>query len=309
MSFIIGDDERMLRDAWPSRIGRPIGDVSTATSLPERRCVHNDFESICSWASVLRLPNVPADELCKHILAYNTGSAEEAEEPPAQVVIRVQGFLKAFNLTPLGNWRGADRDAPRAVQFVDLESRGFDDAFEPQKQFLETVRAMVLGTLSNNQESFDAHMDTHAVVHLERRVFSRVRATGVRSGGSVLRPSDDLYGRAAKISSRWIVAHRLKIGVQRDDGRIVACSPIVLRKGDFVDIAVSVDIATVREGRRARNTVQFAIQEVVRLHSAADLSEIGVRSETGTDVGAGFTTMASGFGFGEVDGVDGEMRA
>jgi len=267
-----------------------------------------DMDSIYDWSSVVRIPDAPPDDIRKHLLVYNEDD-DEQQSSNTQVLIRVQGFLKNFNLGALGTWRGAERDAPKAVQFVELESSGFDIPFDAQDGFLAAIKSMIRSALSAGGSSDDDVAVGGGTIHLERRVFQRVRASDRGKVSSVLRPADDLLGRAAKIGTRWTVSHRVKTGIQRGDGRILLCNPMVFKKGDFVDIAVYADIATLRDGHRTRTVVHFAMQEVVRLRSVEELRQVlPKRKDVGALERAQFETMASGFDFGG-DVEEGNMLA
>ena len=52
---------------------------------------------------------------------------------------------------------------------------------------------------------------------------------------------EDPGGKAARISSRWAVAHKLDIGRRNADGRLTRLPFFGIRRGDFVDATGFVD--------------------------------------------------------------------
>lgn len=70
----------------------------------------------------------------------------------------------------------------------------------------------------------------------------------------------------------WCVEHRLVVGLQRDDGTIVRANPLVIRRGDFVDVAVTVQIFTMRARKIRKTEIFFSPHEVVRVAPAAQIT-------------------------------------
>lgn len=70
----------------------------------------------------------------------------------------------------------------------------------------------------------------------------------------------------------WCVEHRPVVGLQRDDGTIVRTNPLVIRRGDFVDVAVTVEIFTMRARKMRKTEIFFSPHEVVRLAPAAQIT-------------------------------------
>ena len=85
---------------------------------------------------------------------------------------------------------------------------------------------------------------------------------------SLLTPRDDPTGHAAKISSQWVVSEKLAICKQEENGRVIPCSHLQIRRGDFVDVTVVVDI--IRPIRSQKCAVHFSMTEVVLLQTNAD---------------------------------------
>ncbi len=101
----------------------------------------------------------------------------------------------------------------------------------------------------------------------------------MRKPKSHLRHEDDMKGRAARISSRWIVDHTVKVGIRRPNGRNIGANYKILRKGDFVEVAVSIDVVTYRRGGSRRTCTMLMMNEIVRLWTAKEtkVSEVILR--------------------------------
>lgn len=87
-----------------------------------------------------------------------------------------------------------------------------------------------------------------------------------------MKPEDDPDDFYPAISSEWVVASRLQIGRRLADSRMTKCSPLAINNGDFVDVAVEVDVATSR-GRDNQNRIRahLAMVHVLQLARAEDL--------------------------------------
>ncbi len=89
---------------------------------------------------------------------------------------------------------------------------------------------------------------------------------------SALTLQDDPLGRAAKIAHMWKVEHHIVAGIQRENGTIARANPLVIRRGDFVDVAVNVQVVTMRARRLRKTEILLCPLEVVRLASAAQVT-------------------------------------
>lgn len=64
----------------------------------------------------------------------------------------------------------------------------------------------------------------------------------------------------------WAVTHHIVGGVQQPDGRVTRANPSVIRPGDFVDVAVTIQVVSFRlPGGRRGVDVMFVPQTIVRL--------------------------------------------
>ncbi|KAI0040394.1 hypothetical protein FA95DRAFT_1474026, partial [Auriscalpium vulgare] len=80
-------------------------------------------------------------------------------------------------------------------------------------------------------------------------VFTRVAGTE-DAPDSILNASEDPQRLAAAIASRWRVIEKTTFGCRTSSTEGRECNSIVFSKGDFVDVAVTFDIA-VHLGRSA----------------------------------------------------------
>ncbi|OBZ73356.1 hypothetical protein A0H81_07236 [Grifola frondosa] len=246
MSFIRSTEGDLVRELWPYNIGIPINDHDDIDSLPSWRIMPAQFDDICQWA-VLEPGIGRRGGVQRSILAYQSILTGETDiSPQQQVTFRIQGFVEAVNLATLGNWNGKEHDAPKAMQTLVLSGCGFEDAFRPQVEALDALRQFILLDLRSPLADASAQkMEGH--IKLTRQVFDRTYDG--YDNVSVLRAGDDPRGRVAKLGGKWTVGHRVNTGFQREDGRIVRATHHVIRKGDFVDVAVFVDVTTRRTGK------------------------------------------------------------
>ena len=61
---------------------------------------------------------------------------------------------------------------------------------------------------------------------------------------SVLRPEDDPHGWCPRVQKDWVIANRLQVGKKNNLGVLTQCLPLLLTQGDFVDVAVEIDVAS-----------------------------------------------------------------
>ncbi|KAI9059285.1 hypothetical protein FKP32DRAFT_1614341 [Trametes sanguinea] len=261
MSFVAVDEARLARDLWPEGIGRPSKDTDDIATLPASRVVPADYKALCQWLCVDSV-----DATRPATVFVNPDVCSEGDTLH-EVTLRLQGVVVDVNLNALGNWTGDVDYAPKAVQSLRLGSGGYAAAFVPQVQALRNIRELVLKLMSKPMVGGEG--GGVADILLKRRVFEKVR--GGTCGPSVLNRQDDPTGRAAKMSHMWRVTHRITVGVQNDDGHIVRASPLVIRRGDFVDVAVTIQVYTMRAHRQRKTEVQFCPVEVVRLKTAQEL--------------------------------------
>lgn len=85
---------------------------------------------------------------------------------------------------------------------------------------------------------------------------------------SVLKAGDDPHSRAKRIETLWRVDHRINTGSRRADNTNARSSHLVLRCGDFVDVAVAINIVTYRKKGKLCTEILFAPQDVLRLWTA-----------------------------------------
>lgn len=83
-----------------------------------------------------------------------------------------------------------------------------------------------------------------------------------------LSPRDDPGARATKINHLWRVEHKVKTGIRTDGNHLTPVPPMAIRCGDFVDVAATVQVVTMRCKKGRRTEVQLCPIEVVRLHTA-----------------------------------------
>lgn len=86
---------------------------------------------------------------------------------------------------------------------------------------------------------------------------------------------DDPEYLCGQISNDWVVTDKLAIGRKVDGGKYVRCSPLVIGNGDFVDVAVEMDIASTRNANGVvANRVHLSMQHVIQLVNAQDVAAV-----------------------------------
>ncbi|KAI9064621.1 hypothetical protein FKP32DRAFT_1611080 [Trametes sanguinea] len=257
MSFISVDKDRLARDLWPGGIGRPSNDVDDMSTLPKWRVVPAEYSELCQWLSV------DSSDVGNGVKTFINPDVGTEENSLHELTLRVQGFVVDANLSALGNWSGDVQGAPKAVQTLRLAGGGNDAAFAPQRNTLENIRELVLKQLCKPTGGGNTY-GTDIV--LKRRVFEKGTTPK-----SVLSRQDDPFGRAAKIDSMWRVTHRITAGVQGSGGVLHRSTPLVIRRGDFVDVAICVQVHSMRAHRQRKTEVVFCPIEVVRLYTAKEV--------------------------------------
>ncbi|KAI0643087.1 hypothetical protein C8Q79DRAFT_1002822 [Trametes meyenii] len=259
MAFVSINSTTLARDLWPDGRGKLTIDNATAQNLPARRILPRDFDTLRAWLCVDPCASERGGPIWFHPDVVG-------EEERVEIAIRLQGFVDEVSLGMLGNWNGSAIGAPKAVQQLTLTSGGCTDAFSPQVNALEGVRELVLSLLSRSGEH--RQIDMHKIV-LKRRVFAKVRPHDLDAKTYSVPRAEDPLGRAHKIEHMWAITHRVTGAVQMPDGRVVPQNALVIRRGDFVDVAVSVQVVSYRLSRGRRGLeVQYVPQTVVRLLAA-----------------------------------------
>lgn len=89
---------------------------------------------------------------------------------------------------------------------------------------------------------------------------------------NTLQRSDDPDGLARKVEKQWIVDHKIGYSLQSDDGSRKACSHLVFRQGDFVDVGVHFEIFTRFSKGKKSTTISLAVQDIMRLETAHNIT-------------------------------------
>ena len=85
---------------------------------------------------------------------------------------------------------------------------------------------------------------------------------------SIVPRTDLAYDDLKKVNKRWLVTDKVQVGRRTTDGRLVRCSPLMIQKGDFVDISVVADIATFCASGEQGGKVHFSLEQVIQLAEA-----------------------------------------
>ena len=85
---------------------------------------------------------------------------------------------------------------------------------------------------------------------------------------SIVPRTDLAYDDLRKVNKRWLVTDKVQVGRRTNEGRLVRCSPLMIQKGDFVDISVVADIATFCSSGEQGGKVHFSLEQVIQLAEA-----------------------------------------
>ncbi|KAH9848085.1 hypothetical protein C2E23DRAFT_740292, partial [Lenzites betulinus] len=259
-AMVTVDETQLARDLWPSGMGRLTNDKDELKDLPSWRVVPSTFEGLCQWLFVDR------DDGQSTVLIH----PEHHDQEKLQVTLRLQGIVADANLNALGNWNGDVLHAPKAVQTLTILGGSCKEPFGAQQRTLAHIRELVLKLLC--LPSAAPSQNGHNIV-LKRRVFTKVQSSSSSSDTpSALTTSDDPAGRALKIVHMWNVDHRIMVGVQREDGTIARANPLVIRRGDLIDVAATIQVISMRTRHTRKTEILFCPKEVVRLASAATIT-------------------------------------
>ncbi|KAI9067025.1 hypothetical protein FKP32DRAFT_1564574 [Trametes sanguinea] len=255
---------------WGGQLGTQLGRIYDQQVRSSWRFVPECLNDMLDWAVVV----VDEEEretsgTCLYHLVYADGVMPDEGSGQCTTTLVLQGFLGAHALGILGNWRGKERDAQSASQFLVLESGGCDVPFAAQLQALDNIRRLVAMRVGGD---IDVPGDVSKTIMLRRRVFRKVKATEVASNvGIALTDASDPYGKARAMAKRWCVDHRISVSIRRPNGTLMEVVPDALKRGDFVEVTVAARIEAFRSRKRRGVNVQFEMHGVVRLFSAEEV--------------------------------------
>lgn len=76
------------------------------------------------------------------------------------------------------------------------------------------------------------------------------------------------------MSDQWVVKDRLAIGRKVEGDRYLRCNPMLICTGDFVDVAIELDIATSRNANGETATRVQSILHVIQLVTAENVATV-----------------------------------
>ncbi|TFY60993.1 hypothetical protein EVJ58_g4792 [Rhodofomes roseus] len=254
-------------------LGKARADNLTLAALRSWQVVPPAFEDLCEWGDVEADTTQPRSTgsgapRSHYTLLWSPSLFDEGGQGVRRrALIRLHGFLGAFCIRPLGNWKGSADDAKKAVQYVMLTGHDQPAAFDPQLQTIGAIDNLVYRSLRMLQAPPERKP---GVINLRRRVFTRV--TPLAAPPQIPLSASDQDAVKA-VQGQWRVSHHLSLGTQRRDGQIYGgAKDIIFAKGDFVEVAVFVDVVSYwdTKSRQRKVDIQYAPQEIIKLWSAKD---------------------------------------
>ncbi|KAI0335954.1 hypothetical protein GY45DRAFT_1235425, partial [Cubamyces sp. BRFM 1775] len=248
---------------WPTKIAEVVSKGYDQQVREGWQFIPETFDRLCDWAAVVSDESVGKHVGLRH-LVYDAAVMKDDDGGLCTVTIVLQGFLGKCALSALGNWKGSVyRDAPSAVQFMELESGGCDVPFGAQQRALKDIRELI--ALKVGGAVLDGGNSDDPVITLRRRVFTKVRPTDNGVTGVRLTDANDPNGFARKVAHHWRVEGSISTAIRRPNGSNMAVAYDVLQPGDFVEVSATAYVEVVRTRKRRGTVIQFEMHEVVRL--------------------------------------------
>ncbi|OJT13877.1 hypothetical protein TRAPUB_9546 [Trametes pubescens] len=148
-----------------------------------------------------------------------------------------------------------------------LESGGISVPFKAQLEALSNIRLLIHMQAGGTPTPLDVEVGS---VSLRRPVFTKVRA-GERQAATVeLNNMNDPYRSARKVVGRWRIDHIVDTYVRRPNGANMRIVPDALKRGNFVEVSVTLRTHTVVTHKRHGPVVELWMHDVVRLWSAKE---------------------------------------
>lgn len=168
-------------------------------------------------------------------------------------------------------------DPQRAMQSIVLEGLDGHVGFDAQVRSIALLKAHVHGEFNSQAPS-----DSGTYLRFQRRVFTKVclyghlhlhsyancslKVTPTLTAPSIpLNHYEDPEGRADSVKNMWRITSRPVLGFQDSNNHVYACDHKRFRKGDFVEVLASLDIANYRKGGVSVVNVRLKLHRVFQL--------------------------------------------
>ncbi|KAJ7270468.1 hypothetical protein C8J57DRAFT_1508498 [Mycena rebaudengoi] len=249
------------------------------------------------WAHVGRNPTAQ-DHTRQLVLVYK--HPRIFPHAPANMLypigVRVQGFIHDCNLNPLGTWSGANDGPQKSLQFITMGGGGIiDNLFAKYKVAIVEIIEFIYRSLRLPVPS-GKWLDSE-FLYIVRRVFTKVTPKN-RYRTCALQPGEDPTLLAKQVEANWRVLERLSVGMyvedesEESDGFKVACNPMTLGHGDFVDVCIGFDIVTRNSSEGTTHQVHLKLEHVLLLIAAEDIPKEATEGE-----GEEYTVQPAGLSF------------
>ncbi|KAH7918546.1 hypothetical protein BV22DRAFT_1024426 [Leucogyrophana mollusca] len=204
----------------------------------------NTIEGMVEWADLFRDSTVK-DSSRNRILIYKS-LKDSTTGDVFPVSIRLQGILKHFKLERFGSWTGRQLRTPSVTKF----SRNL---YFQRKVFTKVNYLTIM-------------VRSPGLTGLMQR------AEGDYDDVGKIPFADDPHGWYRAVQPHWQVADPVTIGRVAEDGVITPLNPLLLSRGDFVEIGAEFDIVVSRDQDHRPVTKTFlAFHHVVQLATTAEL--------------------------------------
>ncbi|KAI1782870.1 hypothetical protein LXA43DRAFT_1103318 [Ganoderma leucocontextum] len=259
MTSLITSNESIVPSLWPQDLAR----VTHSSYDQHVRAGWRHFpptaDGILDWIEVIPTsgPNIRPGE--KRVV-YTTATLDPQlrKHSPTDMTFFVHGFIRALNLSPLGNWTTKEVHAPSAVQHLTLVSGGHTAVFDPQLIAIAQLKD-VISMLTGAEEIVHEGVIPQAI-RLERNIFFKIRSDAEIDPP----PSTQLTDENDPVSQL------LPTYIRRPDGHDKAVPYHAFQIGDFVEVTVSPQVHSVRCDGQQQPTLQLVIKKLVKIWSAQE---------------------------------------
>ncbi|KAH8101943.1 hypothetical protein BXZ70DRAFT_1007172 [Cristinia sonorae] len=261
MTSFTDESRHPLCSKWPD--GASKIDAPASSSLMNAY----DLADIAKSLEVIENPSQSSSRINKHIVVRrdtSRNSTTGSSPVVKQVLFRVHGYVIAASLNATGNWNERIDGCAQAQQFVKLTGGHCDAVFRQQLQSLDAITSYVRHQTSV-RDDYRYMLNTHAL-YLGKRVF-RKRIAGSRDHHAV---TDSVCTRALeKVGHAWTLTAPIQVMVCGNNHSLAVMPSMVIKRGDFVEVQVIVDVATLSGFGRTTKIVRLAPHRIVQIKADA----------------------------------------
>ncbi|KAI0338474.1 hypothetical protein BDW22DRAFT_1337761 [Trametopsis cervina] len=262
-------DGTLVRDMWPNGIGRPVADTRDVLDMEPCQLVPETFDELGNFCHTLPVASRLAGKNFFK-LAFVPEISPALPDVLLEPTFRFQGVVKDVALAPIGNWNGNSMNCAKAQQRLVLTALPGNEAFEATLTQVANLCEFIHASVNVQSYNNDARPPQRHLV-FTREVFKKVNPAEPQINPVVIARMDDPQDRLSRVHHMWQIVHTVRCGVQTATGILQPARHLSIRRGDFVDVAATVKVVMSRREGRKSIRVNFEMQDVYRLYTAAEL--------------------------------------